>query len=646
MAKSRRMFLVLAAAALLLHAGVARAQATFHVDNTQAGASDGNDGSASSPWRTLGRCAAAMAAGDICLVAPDGVYDERVQQSQPGAAGVPVTYRAAAGIRPRVRGFTIGAGHVRVEGFEITSQGMSADNNRSIVFTGQEQVEIVDNIIHDTTREAVHAMDWSAGAPRARRCLVKGNVIANVGPPSGRLVGVQASCDGCLFEENDLSHFQDGFRVYGRENVLRNNVVHDVAEAELAGAHADAFQSFCNGSPAEDIAVHFLLLEGFSVRDMAGPDAHGFLINGTQDCGGSSTVIARYNSFCRIGSEIYYGDDNRAFGDHHKFYGNTIAAAGLVSADHIAMGFSGIERAGVFNNILFDAIVDRAPYSGYGLRPESGSQGDHNLAFLSAGQRAWGAPIGTDPHSVLNQDPLFAGLADDVLALQPGSPARDAGGPLTQVAASDSGSGTSLVVDDAHFFQPGWAGTSPDFLAVGAVDRVVEIRAIDYPTNTITLASPVSRTAGDRVWLFKDSSGRVVLHGGAPDIGAFELADCNVVGCPAQDGCHGVGTCDPQTGVCSNPRLPDGTACSGGTCQGGICTSPGGADAGADAGAGEPDAAPDVADRGPGATSSGCGCRIAGGDRGGAFLLALAWLASRRRSGAARPPTAARLPRR
>jgi hypothetical protein len=63
MVDSRRAIRVLVAAALWLAAGAARAQGTFSVDNTQAGASDANDGSAASPWRTLGRCAAAMAAG-------------------------------------------------------------------------------------------------------------------------------------------------------------------------------------------------------------------------------------------------------------------------------------------------------------------------------------------------------------------------------------------------------------------------------------------------------------------------------------------------------------------------------------------------------------------------------------------------------
>ncbi|MEA2597937.1 MAG: hypothetical protein QOF01_4406 [Thermomicrobiales bacterium] len=49
--------------------------------------------------------------------------------------------------------------------------------------------------------------------------------------------------------------------------------------------------------------------------------------------------------------------------------------------------------------------------------------------------------------------------------------------------------------------------------------------------------------------------------------------------CTASDQCHVAGTCDPRTGVCSDPAQPDGTACddgnactSGETCQAGACT--------------------------------------------------------------------------
>jgi hypothetical protein len=37
------------------------------------------------------------------------------------------------------------------------------------------------------------------------------------------------------------------------------------------------------------------------------------------------------------------------------------------------------------------------------------------------------------------------------------------------------------------------------------------------------------------------------------------------------DECHVPGTCNPSTGSCTNPTRPDGTACTGGTCQAGAC---------------------------------------------------------------------------
>src|SRR5439155_2300 len=53
----------------------------------------------------------------------------------------------------------------------------------------------------------------------------------------------------------------------------------------------------------------------------------------------------------------------------------------------------------------------------------------------------------------------------------------------------------------------------------------------------------------------------------------------NPITCTAQDQCHDVGTCNPSTGMCSNPAKPNGTTCDDGnactrtdTCQAGTCT--------------------------------------------------------------------------
>ena len=53
----------------------------------------------------------------------------------------------------------------------------------------------------------------------------------------------------------------------------------------------------------------------------------------------------------------------------------------------------------------------------------------------------------------------------------------------------------------------------------------------------------------------------------------------NPVVCAAPDQCHNAGTCDPASGLCSNPAKTNGTTCADGnactqtdTCQAGICT--------------------------------------------------------------------------
>jgi len=92
------------------------------------------------------------------------------------------------------------------------------------------------------------------------------------------------------------------------------------------------------------------------------------------------------------------------------------------------------------------------------------------------------------------------------------------------VASGDSGSGTSLVVTDAGFFQDGLglnaAGVQADCISVTTVGNHVCITAVNYATNTLTLASSITRSHGDHIWLYSNSEGVQVLVGSAPNIGA------------------------------------------------------------------------------------------------------------------------------
>jgi len=216
-------------------------------------------------------------------------------------------------------------------------------------------------------------------------------------------------------------------------------------------------------------------------------------------------------------------DKNKNTADNHKYYNNTTVNGSIAARPkraHVTALLNGTTFGSVLNNIFVDAIAVTPPAQVYVLDNSGTSNGDYNLAYMSTGRITWASPMNSEAHPVLNRNPLLAGFVD--FRLQPGSPAARAGGPLTTVARSDTGTGTTLVLSDAHFFQPGWAGVSPDEIAVGNYRNTVAISSIDYQTNTVTLAGGITRKAGDRVWLYKNSSGDIVLHGPSPDIGAHQ----------------------------------------------------------------------------------------------------------------------------
>jgi hypothetical protein len=129
-----------------------------------------------------------------------------------------------------------------------------------------------------------------------------------------------------------------------------------------------------------------------------------------------------------------------------------------------------------------------------------------------------------DFDAIVQADPKFTNYSGGDYTLASDSTLRDAGVPLTTVATADTSSGTSLILDDAKYFSDGRGIVDADYIAVGTVSNTVQITAVDYDNDTVTLASGISREDGDDVWLYKISDGTVVLNGSGPDIGAFEYA--------------------------------------------------------------------------------------------------------------------------
>ncbi|MGJ5813864.1 hypothetical protein [Paludibaculum fermentans] len=259
------------------------------------------------------------------------------------------------------------------------------------------------------------------------------------------------------------------------------------------------------------------------------------------DDGGDGLTITAARNLIRYNA-IYNSQNNGvmfksgylSLADNNRFVNNTVYKVGRyrnTAANWQGWGFrwyGSYARAGnVIKNNIFFMHGGTADFGGGSAMIYS----DNVVASNSCTEaRAGACAVVGDPKFINPDvtDPASATLPN--LGLQSSSPAIDAGTNLTQ-AVGAGGTSRTLVVQDAMYFQDGTWGSDlargvtffPDWIAIGTVSNVVQISGVNYATNTITLASPISWADGAKIWLYKKSDGAVVLAGAAPDIGASEF---------------------------------------------------------------------------------------------------------------------------
>lgn len=310
--------------------------------------------------------------------------------------------------------------------------------------------------------------------------------------------GGSVANDGYLIDNNNVSHVGD-YITLGHDTrvVIRNNKwgPSDPVNAN----HIDGVQT--GVAPG----VTYLLYEGNVSTDNNNYDNHFALFQGLDN-----NEILRYNTTFRTNGGVDCSRQNNPTGPGVYFYNNTFYDNAKYYPGNLGCGTSVNNLA--LNNIWYNASTPGAA-NPYIYTATSSLARDYDLWYAGTGNPK-------EVHAV-NADPRFVdGLAGD-FHLQSSSPAIDTGGPLTTTISSGLNS-VSLSVGIASVFQDGWAGVLPDCIAVGNVSNVACVLSINYFTNVITLSSPLSWFAGAPVYLFKDSSGRQVLYGSAPDIGAYE----------------------------------------------------------------------------------------------------------------------------
>ncbi len=435
-------------------------------------------------YTTIQACANAAQAGDTCLVS-GGTYNEEVTPTRDGLVGKWITFQAEDGQTPLVTGSwnLEGRHYIVIDGFEVGGGFSSSPYSGAVC----GNIKILNNYIN------------------------------------GAGVGINIKGNDVLISGNTFDNMSDDMiRQFMDRWTIRNNTV--IGEIDSGDKHMDFWQSFCSGGDT-GYTASYSLIENNEFIEVSGDNVHFSLVNGTASCNDPVTnLIIRYNKIRHVGSLGSYVDlnDSASGNTDNTIYNNTyvdLREGSLASWMDYAHIYDASTSSSGLNNIFYNA-VDSSGAIGF-LFGSEGYQA-YNLYYDSSNIMTFRGAASGETGAIKNQNPLLTDPNNNDFSLKTGSPAVDKGGPLTHVAAADTGSGTSLIVDAAEFFQPGWGGADADWIAVGSVSNVAHISSIDYNSNTITLATPITRADGDPVYLYKDSDGTQVLRGSAPDIGAVE----------------------------------------------------------------------------------------------------------------------------
>jgi hypothetical protein len=456
-------------------------------------------------FTSIQACASAMSAGDTCVVYA-GTYNETPTLTA-GTAGNYNTLTVNTGDTVNVFGFVM-ASHTKLNGFFISNP--SSPNSAPCVSVppGITDAYITNNSLHSCGggggTEDGSLVGVRSGATGSSFIYVQNNIITH----GCSVPGVNNVCesisigggDHWLIEGNDLSHNDDTIEFYASYIIARNNTIHDINTAECnpngagSNCHADQFES----EPVYGVTAvsQHNMFEGNTVKNAAG-QIHGVLMQGDA-CGGHCFhTIVRFNLYYNL-KGYYMLNDIGSF-PNVKSYNETLSGGGPGD-------LSGNWNAGNGTSAIFNVLM-------------------YQYTNSTQSSYFYGSPIAHNNLINPSADPFVDPNGDWHLAA--GSAAIGAGGSLTTTVGSGSSS-TALTVADAYYFQDGWgfpAGTglgkvSPDWIRIGA-STTVQISSINYATKVITLGSPVSWNNADPVYLYKNSSGTVVLTGANPDMGAF-----------------------------------------------------------------------------------------------------------------------------
>jgi len=509
---------------------------------------DNNNGSISAPWVTIQKAADTVSAGDTVNVRA-GTYNERVTLTTSGTSGNYITFQPYTGETVHIMGGTgqgykfvgYGLSYIKIIGFKIHDFEGSGIG----FFGGGSHIEIRDNEIYNMNVNTIPTVTRAANP----NCGTWGHAIIVSteiwGPPASYPTLTDLIIDnnylhniitGCEYEHEALSIFYNVQRFQITNNTL-NTVTH--IGINMTGmsymwhdpySYIDAYPNggIVSGNTIKDVGsfsydtglyingARNVTLENNTVYDGIGT---GIAPSTEQLTSTTENIIVRLNKVWNnlrqvyIGAATTGGNTNNSRWVHNTF---VMKNSGNFANIYFGNGTGNIVK----NNIFYKTAGTYMMQDSSGISTVTLNYNNYydpsTSYFMYGGSSylgftAYKNGTGQDTNSITT-DPKFTNISTNDFTLQSSSPAIDAGDFLTRTTSS--GSGTTIVVSDARYFNDGYgiAGVSGDEIKVG--NNSVAVTAVDYNSNTITVDRNISWNNNEGV--------SYAYSGNKPDIGAYE----------------------------------------------------------------------------------------------------------------------------
>ena len=507
--------------------------ANYYVDGTNG--NDSNPGNISQPWQTINKANSTLQAGDVvCL--RGGTYSERIEPSNSGSSGNPITYIAdnqyGAIISTNSHGANLsGKSYIILDGLYFNNCG-----HRWILITNGDYNIIQNCKFYDANAWTGILLEYGSDYNK-----IIDNIFEDA-PASGNNNGTSpADFIGLCNSINNNYNVIEGntfgdcnhnimFIDFGDHTIIRGNAFQNQYHTGLN----------LNDDGPNLIENNYFYDQGKYTGSAPIPDKPDMRNNPGIQLNGTYNII-RKNTFDNNGSGIsqstYASANTEA--SYNRVYNNTMNK-GITPLYGEAVDANYMVNNTYKNNTFTNPEASSYPGDSYpepfnlNYRDNNGT-GNRFYNNCSYGQNVHRYRNYTPytfaeiisqfptnfPSGNITTDPKYTNVSNRDFTLQSDSSLIDAGTFLTIITSPTVNSQTSFTVDDAGYFYDGWGmpGEAGDIIKTEN-GQVTTIQSINYDTNTITVSPAIN--------IIKNEGIALNYSGSAPDIGAFEFTGINI----------------------------------------------------------------------------------------------------------------------